>query len=404
MKTCAGTAMVTGTRFRLSWVTAILVVGCLGRAEIRPQFDDGEVIDRSDLIVVGRLRKDSIRYVPHERRRDEGASWEHHAVLVIAEVLKGAIQQKEIPITIHYGLTPVVGGRAKGINLRGLRKDYPDDLIEILDTGNSVESDRPLVEDAGKDNLWFLQRRSGRFGETRTEGNYGIRDPEELRPLAWKEYVLAYLAKDPEKAVRERVELYAAIAERGQRYLDHLAIQRVLKIEYAEARIAKLIPYFAKPASGARRMVTHDDAHWGRREARDALIACGTAAGPPLLKLFINPGYHWLRQDILHVWTQTRYEGCVDALVELLKQQDAFWARQKLEEDWWTRSVEFGLLNWRREAHVELLMAVHLLAVVGDARAKEAIELTQRRWEGGQWGGNVVVESCKKALEAISKR
>ncbi len=123
-----------------------------------------------------------------------------------------------------------------------------------------------------------------------------------------------------------------------------------------------------------------------------------------LLKLFRNPDYHWLRQDILYVWGETKYKGCADALVGLLKEQDAFGATQKLEEDWWTRSVEFGLLDSRRESYVELSMAIQLLGVVGDARAKEALELTQRRWEGGPWGGNTLAESCKKALDAISKR
>ncbi|MBM4039218.1 MAG: hypothetical protein FJ290_11960 [Planctomycetes bacterium] len=104
-------------------------------------------------------------------------------------------------------------------------------------------------------------------------------------------------------------------------HLDHLAIQSVLKVEDAKARAAKLSPYFAKRGPGNRRMVTIDDAPWGRREA-----------------------------------------------------------------------------------YVELSMAVRLLGEVGDARAKEALQLTRRRWEGGPWGGDTLAASCKKALEAISKR
>ena len=51
------------------------------------------------------------------------------------------------------------------------------------------------------DNLWFLRRRSGTYGEEPSNGNFGIVDPGDLKPLALKSYILAYLSADPEQAV-----------------------------------------------------------------------------------------------------------------------------------------------------------------------------------------------------------
>lgn len=76
----------------------------------RASYEDAVVIERSELIVVGHLKEGSIQYIPHDKAPTAGASWEHHATLVISEVMKGTSHDKEISIVIHYGLTPVVGG------------------------------------------------------------------------------------------------------------------------------------------------------------------------------------------------------------------------------------------------------------------------------------------------------
>src|SRR5437868_5550017 len=83
----------------------------IAHAWLRPHYEDATVAERSELIVVARLKVGSIQYVPHEKKPSEGMSWEHHPTLVITQVLKGECKEKEIPVVIHYGLDPVVGGR-----------------------------------------------------------------------------------------------------------------------------------------------------------------------------------------------------------------------------------------------------------------------------------------------------
>src|SRR5262245_23306353 len=119
-------------------------------AWMRMRYEDQQVVERSELIVVGRLKVDSIRYVAHERKPPSGRSWEHHATLVVDETLKGTAPVQEMKVIIHYGLTPVVGGHweqdGNSVDLRHSRK-RPADLVEIIDTGNSAMSFVPLVPD-----------------------------------------------------------------------------------------------------------------------------------------------------------------------------------------------------------------------------------------------------------------
>ena len=171
-------------RTRILPIFLVLLVPCSNAAHalLRPSYEDATVVERSELIVVAHLKEDTIQYVPHKKKRHEGASWEHHALLVITEVLKGTCHRTGIPVIIHYGLTPVVGGYVKRgsfmINLRGGNKVYPRDIIETLDTG--TRKGAPLVKDARDNNLWFLRKRSGPFGRKPGTGKYGIVDPEDL--------------------------------------------------------------------------------------------------------------------------------------------------------------------------------------------------------------------------------
>src|SRR3954463_7942432 len=76
----------------------------------RAPYEDAEVVERSPIILVGRVKEGSLQYVPHQKKPTDGASWEHTATLAVDEVLKGKVVLKEFPIVIHYGLDPVVTG------------------------------------------------------------------------------------------------------------------------------------------------------------------------------------------------------------------------------------------------------------------------------------------------------
>ena len=216
---------------------------------LRMRVEDAVLVERSELIVIGHLKADSIKYVPHKREKNEGASWEHHAVLAVTEVLKGKLDEKEIPLVIHYGLAPYIGGRCPKdggkINIHAGQKDFPKDRIEILDTGSSGFSLKPLVEDAGKDNVWFLQRRSGRYGRKSENGRFGIADPEELQPISLKDYFLACLAKKSEKAIKEQLRKEPYLAKRVEDYLLYAEFQRVLSIADPNEKAIRLSRYLS---------------------------------------------------------------------------------------------------------------------------------------------------------------
>lgn len=362
-------------------------------AWLRPVYEDAVIVARSELIVTGHLEKNSIEYVPHDNKPDEGRSWEHHATLIASGVLKGDLKQKEIPIIIHYGLTPKVDGRflfsGYGMSLPG----NPKDAIEIWDTGNSRRSFEPIVKDAGQKIIWFLRRRSGRRGERSGIDKFGIVDPEDIQSLSLKNYFLAYLSKDPEKAVKDQLEQNPVIAKRAQRYLDHIEIQRIIKTVDTREKVEKLLPYYIR---GKR---------WGiKSEAREGIISCGEIAGPYLRKMFDSTANKHLRRDIIRIWGAIKYKDCVPLLISLLTEHDKFWAKQQLQDDWWNADKDTKRRRKRQNIYGEVYYTVATLKDIGDNRAKNAVELTKQRWQEINFDNPQIVEECERALKVFSQK
>jgi len=378
-------------------VVILLSASNAAYAWLRPRYEDPIVVERTELIVVAHLKEGSIQYVPHKHGPHEGASWEHHATLVIKDVLKGKYDQKEIPIIIHYGLTPVVGGYVKRenfmINYRAGRGDYPKDIIEIFDTGNSCHGLPSLVKDARQDNLWFLRRRSGTYGRKPGTGKYGIVDPEDLRPLKWKDYFLAYMADNPEIAIKEYAKKNPGIAGRAKRYLDHLEVQRILKIENPEERYSKLLPFFLNRTT------------WNMKcEAREEIISCGKTAGEQLKKVFDDPEHAEFREDIILMWRDIGYSEVVPLLIDLLEKHDQFWAKQNLQKGWWNKDVGSDQTRRRRDVYGEVYYGVCALRTFKDRRAKSVIDKTRTRWRAINFDNPQIVEECEAALQELSAR
>lgn len=358
----------------------LLLCSEFGRAWMRPVFEDVTVVGRSELIVVGHLKPDIIRHVPHKKQPGEGTSWENHATLVITQVLKGHCDKAEIPIVIHYGLEPITA-----------KAGLPKGVVEIHDIGGT----RPLrfgslVKEATEDNLWFLRKRSGTFGREPGNSHYGIVDPEDLQPLEWKEYFLAYLSADPEKGVREFAQKHPEKAERAKKYLDHLEIQRILKLPDAGKRYDLLLPYFLT-------RWTWED----REEARAGMVGCGATGGERLLQIFADPKQKRLRQVILSVWKEMGYREIVPLLVNLLEEHDAFWAQQIVGKGWWSDQSDPDRTERRQEVYGEIVDAVRALGSIRDPRAKAALELTKRRWSLAYFDNPELVQECDQALRAL---
>ena len=435
-----------------------MLIACssTANAELRPRYEDPTVVERAELIVVGHLKEDSIKYVSHKRKRQEGISWEHHASLVITEVIKGTCHKKDTMIIIHYGLDPRVGGISCGHGFRPQeqkgRKHAPTGPIYILDTGNSSFSCEPLLKDAREDNLWFLRKRTDRWGKEHSNTQMlGIIDPQDIQPLSLKSYFLAYLAEDPEAAVRQQLKKNVAIAERAQRYLVHLKIQRILRIRNPKTRVVKLLPYFI------------DSFQWGmKREPRDGLVACGDAACPELIKLFeetdqdllrrkglkdgpgseprlatphLNALYEntkrklqkewkdqgldldsgelasyiegakvslrdFLRRRIIHLLGEIRCESAVPFLIDLLNKHNEHWKQQMAKPDWESKHAYKSGAN--RRAYSETYAAVYAFLRIGDPRTRSVIEETQRRWNAINSKNPQILETCEGALKVLS--
>jgi hypothetical protein len=359
-------------------ISLLMFVLCTSIADawLRPTYEDATVVARSELIVIAHLKVGSTQHVPHKRPSGEGASWEYHAVLVIGKVLKGKCDKAEIPLILHYGLSPDV---RKG------------NVIEIHDTGNSALGSDSLVKDAEKENLWFLRKRSGYFGREPGTGNYGIVDPEDVQPLQWQSYFLSYLAEDPATAVREYVRKFPVEGQRGKNYLDHLEVQRILKMKDPSRRYDSLLPFFLKRTT------------WNmKEEAREGMVACGKPAGARLNELFADPKHKKLRYEIIQMWREMGYRENTVLLIDLLKQHDRFWAEQRLQKGWWNDYTNPDQpTDLRRDIYGEVYGAVCALRSFRDPRAKEALEMTRKRWVAINFDNTQIVEECGAALREL---
>jgi hypothetical protein len=388
MTTCA-TAKIT---FISALVWLLLVLASTADAELRWSFRDDEVVNRAELIVVGHLRPGTIKYVPHPKLPSGGMSWEHHAALAVTEVLKGQADQKEVPIVIHYGLDPLVGGQLKieggtRMNIQGLGRNYPPESIQIMDTGNSSLSFEPLVPDAREDHLWFLRRQPPRAtpGPPYASQRLGIYDPEDLQSISLKSYFLAYLSSDPEKAVRKQLVENPAVGRRALRYLQHQEVQRIITDPDPARRAERLLPYFLS------RCDDQDD-------IRKALIECGQDAGPCLLAVFDQIHEELIQSDILRLFGDIGYRGCVERLIKLLEDADRHFAWATTQPGWEpSKAFKTDHMRYYRQTY----SGVYALGQISDPRSREIIERVRDRWSWINCPNPQIVKACEFALQRL---
>ena len=369
----------------------VLVVPRMAEGWLRTHYEDAQIVERSTLIVVGHLKAGSIQCVSHDRPPGEGASWEFHATLMITHTLKGKAAAQEISIILHYGLDVLQAGKMNTPNAGwNLSDDFPKDSIQIVDGGSSAPG-YMLTKDATQDAIWFLQQRAGLYGEQPGKGDYGIADPEEIQPVELKDYFMCYLAADAEGAVKAYAAQHADVAGRKVRYLDHLEIQRIAAVKDAGERVRRLMPIFVRGC------------WWVKKdEAQELMTAAGAdAAGPPLVKLFIDPANAGIRSRILRVWSDTHYSGCVETLMALLNENETYWAGQQLEAGWWNKDVGTAVTEERRRRYGDVLDSVYALGALGDRRAKGTLESTLKRWQVIGMEDPQMVDAIKAALQAL---
>ena len=98
------------------------------------------------------------------------------------------------------------------------------------------------------------------------------------------------------------------------------------------------------------------------------------------------------------------YTNVAPMLIELLKDHDQFWAKQKLTADWWNTDVGSKLTEERRANYGEIYYSVAALRTFHFLRAKEAIELTKKRWEAIHFDNPQIIEECDAALGEFANR
>ena len=150
----------------------------------RRHYSDREVIARAALVVVGRVDAASLELSPHADTAGGGPSWEHHCQLIVSAVLKGTNITQSLPISIHYGLEPIIGGFKSnqfGLwDIRGTETNYDADVVEIIDDGGSPTTLRRISGDVRTNHIWLLRSQTRGSGSDRI----GIHDPEDIQPLS----------------------------------------------------------------------------------------------------------------------------------------------------------------------------------------------------------------------------
>jgi hypothetical protein len=414
--------------------------------------DDATLVERSEMIVVGHLKDGSIQNVSHTNASDrsteqtssveprvpltnstghvqpfvyhpssnEGLDFDvplsdffprsHPAVLVISEVIKGGCTNAEIPIVIGSGLDIRVFGPAGEAGGNDLKMDEHGaaangssehaQIIERYERGSNV-----VVEDAGKDIVWFLRRQGGNSGRglsATSDFGFGVVDAQDMQALKWKECFEAYLCKDPEEALKSYAANHPETSQRAQSWLDHLEIQRIVKIEDPAKRCESLLPHYLNDQTRGPELL-------------QGIMSCGSIADGKLVPVFQDPKYKNRRLDIIWIWGAMDYKEAAPVLISLLEEGNRFWAEQNVTGGWQAAADRSEMGEKRQTVTSEVLFSVTALGKLRDPGSKATIEMTKQSWGSMTLGtartesvaiGSVIVQECDRALknlEATSK-
>ena len=351
---------------------------------IRPHYEDAFVVARSEMIVLGHFKEDSIKCITHGYDTGGGVavSEQYHVTLVVTSVLKGEERPSEIPLIIHYGLAPRVGGKDSP------RSSCPKGAIEIWDEGNSLISPSPLIEDARQDNLWFLRKRRGIYGRQQGAGPFGVVDPEDISSASLKEYYLAYLSENPDTSLKKVTSGDIRLSERAKPFLEPMDLEKILSEKHPWIRGEALLLYLIKLYR-----------HRGDPKVGSDLKKAGDA----LIEIFEDSSMRDFTGDVMNVWASLRYEPGVEPMICMLGRLEAFWDSHKLEKRWLEADTDSA--KEQQAAYAEMSHAISALRRIGDPRAKQAIQTVRERWASYDGGtGEKIVQACEAALERLSDK
>ena len=164
--------------------TTVLIAGIIlcsvasSYASLRARYSDAQVVSRAELIVVGHIRDGSVTLVTHPKDVVGAVSWEHHADLIVLDVLKGTAPSNSMVVSIHYGLDPMADHFSRSTN----------GVLEIYDT---ADFPRCVSGDIHTNQIWLL-RRVQKPANVDTDW-IGIYDPGDIQPISKKSELMTYL-------------------------------------------------------------------------------------------------------------------------------------------------------------------------------------------------------------------
>ena len=249
-------------------------------ADIRRHRGDAEVVNESDLIVVGHLKKGTLKRVDSER------SHHHRATLVVRELLKGELKEKAIEITIY-----------------SLRVSTRDNSTSI--GGGSDSWGYVVVDDVQNDHIYFLRKTAGGDGKT-DEPSFFIRGNEDASKTEHTDYFKILLSDQPEVGLRKLLKTQPELANRAVEFLEYGELQQILAEPDPATRARKIMPFYL----GA----THDS----NRRIAGCSLRSGPESGPYLMASLENCYDSRKRHEIISILASTRYRGAKNYIDRLI--------------------------------------------------------------------------------------
>jgi len=173
-------------------------------------------------------------------------------------------------------------------------------------------------------------------------------------------------------------------------FLADRQIQRILALSDPRERVSALLPFYAQQKPWASAM-----------KARDGICAAGAVAGPLLVPLFENPTRPWIKGEVIHLWGEIGYRDAAPRLINLLLEEEAFWAPYHLKPGWWGHFEENGLPATASTDHYDpLLSSLYALRLLAAPQAREAVERTLQVWSAFP-DTTQIADECRMYLRAI---
>ncbi|MBL9134086.1 MAG: hypothetical protein JNG86_22930 [Verrucomicrobiaceae bacterium] len=353
---------------------AVLFLLCASQsaAWMRPYRRDDLVLAEAELIVVARLKEGTLRRVERVYPKgQQGNSWDHTAVLIVTEVLKGEHKEKELPLILEYGLGPIVDGV-----MSKKRPNHPAGLVtckgavELEDFGDNFGG--KVKGDIREDHLWFIRKASDDSRPANIYTRLSVEEPREVQHLEMKPYYLALMSVDVERRLKAIADESTAAGRRSLDVLDQMEVDRIVKIPNLAERAAKLMPFYAWTPPPDRRLPN----------VAGELIKCGPVVGDMLMPLYHAPPPHLDKWRIVSIWEAIRYTKGEPLMIEQLEKENQFWAGQRLKPEYPIHDDLRRLdLEGRQEASKSRMRkAINYLSLLGGERSVPVILETWRRW------------------------